>query len=439
MKNELKLMLFTHRLFFPNRERDAEKLRPRAESGDAEAQCDLAFAIFEWNPREALAWLERSAEQGYPRALSGLARCYYSGVSVRKNYRKAVEILKRLEKIEPLWANASLGGCELLGRGVPRNIESGVARTQAVYDATAKGGPESHREEAAYLHAVAAMNLAFSLWRDRNARRTQADRLFAYVREAAASGLPEAIATLGTAYYCGLGVEKDRKKGSQLWKEAADLGVSNASLAYGAKMVKRLRFVQGFSYLWRSGTWLGYFLASAYIYLLFAIPYLVLHISNAVVVSGPTHSAVSSEYEEKLVGKPLHFSGTLLDGTPCTLEDFRGKVLLVDFWATWCGPCRKTIPHLKKLHEKYHSQGLEILGVSCNQDPEYLRQFVGEEAIPWKQMLDSETNTGGVTLSDFCGVQYIPFLLILNRNGEVAVYDPDDVERVVADLLKEPH
>ena len=56
------------------------------------------------------------------------------------------------------------------------------------------------------------------------------------------------------------------------------------------------------------------------------------------------------------------------EGDTLRLSDFRGKIVLIDFWASWCGPCRRENPHVKKLYEKYKDQGFEILGVSLDRD-----------------------------------------------------------------------
>ena len=84
-----------------------------------------------------------------------------------------------------------------------------------------------------------------------------------------------------------------------------------------------------------------------------------------------------------LPGHPMQISGTLLDGKPFDQKSLAGKVVLVDFWATWCGPCVAEIPNVLEQYEKYHAQGFEVVGISLDQDREALEKFVEERKIPW--------------------------------------------------------
>jgi len=64
-----------------------------------------------------------------------------------------------------------------------------------------------------------------------------------------------------------------------------------------------------------------------------------------------------------LTGEPVKVSGKTVDGKPFDISEYKGKVVIVDFWATWCGPCLAELPNLKKIYQKYHDRGLEIVGV----------------------------------------------------------------------------
>ena len=85
------------------------------------------------------------------------------------------------------------------------------------------------------------------------------------------------------------------------------------------------------------------------------------------------------------------------EGDTLSLSDFRGKVLLVDFWASWCGPCRRENPHVKKLYEKYKDQGFEILGVSLDRTKSSWVAAIEKDGLPWAPCKRSEA------LAKYCG------------------------------------
>jgi cytochrome c biogenesis protein CcmG/thiol:disulfide interchange protein DsbE len=109
------------------------------------------------------------------------------------------------------------------------------------------------------------------------------------------------------------------------------------------------------------------------------------------------------------------FTLPAVDGSMVSMSDFRGKVILVDFWATWCPPCQEMIPVLSKLHKKYSDKGLVILGVSLdNEGLGMLGTFVHENMIPYKVVM-GDKKIG----SAFGGVSSIPTLYLVDRDGRL--------------------
>lgn len=118
------------------------------------------------------------------------------------------------------------------------------------------------------------------------------------------------------------------------------------------------------------------------------------------------------------LGGAFDFSGAMLDGEPITAEQFEGKVVLIDFWATWCTACVEELPNLKKLHDEYHDQGFEVLGVCLDDDPEASAAFIRQRKLPWKQ-IDVGGRPGDHVLAERYGVMALPVVLLLDQQGRV--------------------
>ena len=89
--------------------------------------------------------------------------------------------------------------------------------------------------------------------------------------------------------------------------------------------------------------------------------------------------------------------------------------MLVDFWATWCGPCVASMPEVKRVYEKYRNQGLEIVGISLDKDRATLSQFLNDYEIPWPQYFDGKG--WDCAIARKFGVQSIPTVLLVDKKG----------------------
>lgn len=139
------------------------------------------------------------------------------------------------------------------------------------------------------------------------------------------------------------------------------------------------------------------------------------------------------------VGDVLEIVGPTLDGGNFDLNDYRGKVVLVDFWATWCGPCVAELPNVRSVYDKYHEDGFEVVGVSLDESREDLAEFLESHDEPWPQIIfDEEGKVGGSNpLAKKYGVYGIPYMVVVDREGKVVATDVRgrDIEAAVAKAL----
>ena len=106
-----------------------------------------------------------------------------------------------------------------------------------------------------------------------------------------------------------------------------------------------------------------------------------------------------------------------LEGNPISLAEYRGKVVLLDFWAVWCGPCLGEIPRIKAVYEKYHDKGFDVIGVSLDEDEAALREYIKENEMPWRHIFEGQKWSGH--LVEQYGVRGIPAPFLMDREGKV--------------------
>ncbi len=144
---------------------------------------------------------------------------------------------------------------------------------------------------------------------------------------------------------------------------------------------------------------------------------------------------LSAARADSIVDRPLALKFTAVDGRKVDLAAMRGKVVLIDFWATWCLPCRAVVPDVVATYKKFHGQGFDVLGVSLDQDKETMLAFAKESGMVWPQYFDGQGWDNSIS-SDF-GVSEIPAMLLIGRDGKVVPPDGSgDLSRQVEKLIK---
>jgi len=162
--------------------------------------------------------------------------------------------------------------------------------------------------------------------------------------------------------------------------------------------------------------------------------------SSAVLLllAGCSHSPreLKSEAQRKVAP---NFTLKDADGNPVHLTDYRGKVVLVNFWATWCGPCEVEIPWFVEFEQKYRDQGFAVLGLSMDDDGwKAVRPYIASHKINYRVMIASE-----VVSQQFGDIDSLPTSFVLDRQGRIAsnhvgLIDKRDYQNEILKLLEVP-
>jgi thiol-disulfide isomerase/thioredoxin len=140
------------------------------------------------------------------------------------------------------------------------------------------------------------------------------------------------------------------------------------------------------------------------------------------------------------VGKPFEMKFTAFDGSEVDISSMKGKVILVNFWATWCGPCKTELPYLQAAYKKWHAEGLEIIGISCDEKDTDLRSFLKANPLPWPNYFDGKGwHNPYVKKYQLRG---IPQLWLIDKTGvlrdiDVSIYDVSGFDNMIKTRLQE--
>jgi peroxiredoxin len=132
----------------------------------------------------------------------------------------------------------------------------------------------------------------------------------------------------------------------------------------------------------------------------------------------------------------LDIQFTAVDGRSVDLAKLKGKVVLIDFWATWCGPCVGEVPNVKKTYDQFHSKGFEIVGISLDKDKDKLTDFTASHKMEWPQFFD-----GMFWQNKYArqfAIESIPAMWLIDKKGNLRDMDArEDLNGGVQKLLAE--
>ncbi len=147
--------------------------------------------------------------------------------------------------------------------------------------------------------------------------------------------------------------------------------------------------------------------------------------------SGPKQYERGKRYEKFLDQPAPEVVTTTLDGREWVLQSQKGKVVLIDFWATWCGPCVASVPKMKQIFEKYRNHpDFLMVGVSLDSNAGAVKNFVADRKIGWLQLYD-EQNGRNNRFARVFGVNAIPSVWLIDKEGRVAAADLYSEKKII--------
>ena len=131
----------------------------------------------------------------------------------------------------------------------------------------------------------------------------------------------------------------------------------------------------------------------------------------------------------------LDFTQNDVEGRPVSAADFRGKYVFIDFWASWCGPCRAENPNVLKAYNTYKDKNFTVLGVSLDDDGARWKKAIEEDGLPWVQVSDLKGFENEI--SGYYGIRGIPSTLLVDPEGKIIAKDlrGDELHQKLEEIL----
>ena len=144
----------------------------------------------------------------------------------------------------------------------------------------------------------------------------------------------------------------------------------------------------------------------------------------------------------RLPGNPIRVLGSAVDGSDFDWKSYRGKYVLIDFWASWCGPCRAEIPNMKAQQKRYSTDDFAIVGINLDQTPDDCQKYVEREELPWVNLMSQDAQQRGWDnpMAVYYGISGIPTAILVDREGRVISMQArgEELNRLLESLLGKP-